>query len=149
MNSTLKSLVFWLVLIVVGALVWNFSSNFQRKETSVSFSEFVSWVDAGQVDTVTITGSEITGTTKGKEFFRTFAPLQYEGLANRLIEKRVVVNAKEPAASPWAALLLSWAPILLVIGFGSSSALAAADGSIPRCAAAVAPASSTSRPARA
>ena len=117
MNSNYKSLVFWIVLAVVGFLVWNFSSNFQRKETPVSFSEFISWVDAGQVDAVTITGNEITGTTKGKEFFRSFAPLQYEGLANRLIEKRVIVNAKEPTASPWAALLLSWAPILLVIGF--------------------------------
>ena len=29
----------------------------------------------------------------------------------------MIVNAKEPTASPWAALLLSWAPILLVIGF--------------------------------
>ena len=117
MNSNYKSLVFWIVLAVVGFLVWNFSSNFQRKETPVSFSEFISWVDAGQVDAVTITGNEITGTTTGKEFFRSFAPLQYEGLANRLIEKRVIVNAKEPTASPWAALLLSWAPILLVIGF--------------------------------
>jgi cell division protease FtsH len=117
LNSTLKSLVFWFVLVVVVALVWNFSSNFQRKESLVSFSEFISWVDAGQVDAVTITGNEITGTTKAKEFFRSFAPIQYEGLANRLIEKRVIVNAKEPTASPWAALLLSWAPILLVIGF--------------------------------
>jgi cyanate permease len=45
LNSTLKSLVFWMVLAVVGVLVWNFSSNFQRKETPVSFSEFISWVD--------------------------------------------------------------------------------------------------------
>ncbi len=117
MNSTLKSLVFWMVLVVVGVLVWNFSSNFQRKAQDVSFSEFISWVDAGQVEQVTITGNEITGTTKGKETFRAIAPSQYEGLANRLIEKRVILNAKEPAASPWAALLLSWAPILLVIGF--------------------------------
>ena len=54
MNSNYKSLVFWIVLAVVGFVVWNFSSNFQRKETPVSFSEFISWVDAGQVDAVTI-----------------------------------------------------------------------------------------------
>ncbi|MGE0042511.1 MAG: ATP-dependent zinc metalloprotease FtsH, partial [Vicinamibacterales bacterium] len=36
---------------------------------------------------------------------------------NRLIERNVIVQAKEPAASPWAALLYSWAPILLMIGF--------------------------------
>ena len=29
----------------------------------------------------------------------------------------MIVDAKEPTASPWAALLLSWAPILLLIGF--------------------------------
>ncbi len=55
--------------------------------------------------------------TQAKENFRTYVPAQYEGLVNRLIEKKVIVQAKEPTASPWAALLLSWAPILLLIGF--------------------------------
>ena len=40
-----------------------------------------------------------------------------EGLANKLIERNVAVAAREPTASPWAALLYSWAPILLMIGF--------------------------------
>jgi cell division protease FtsH len=116
-NSTVKSLAFWMVLIVVALLVWNFSAKFQSKETSVTFSEFISWVDSGQVARVTITGSEISGITKANENFRTYAPLQYEGLANRLIERNVIVNAKPEAASPWTALLYSWAPILLMIGF--------------------------------
>ncbi len=117
MNSTLRSLVFWMVLIAVALLVWNFSSKFQSKETSVTFSEFISWVDSGQVARVTMTGSEISGITKANENFRTYAPLQYEGLANRLIERNVIINAKPEAASPWTALLYSWAPILLMIGF--------------------------------
>ena len=116
MNTTVKSLVFWVAMIVLVALVWNFSSQFQRSELPVSFSEFIAWVDSGQVARVTITGNELTGVTQAKEIFRTYAPLQYEGLVNRLIEKKVIVQAKEPAASPWAALLLSWAPILLLIG---------------------------------
>jgi cell division protease FtsH len=104
-------------MIVLVALVWNFSSKFQRNELAVSFSEFIVWVDSGQVARVTITGNELTGITLAKENFRTYIPVQYEGLVNRLIEKKVVVQAKEPTASPWAALLLSWAPILLLIGF--------------------------------
>src|SRR5258708_8576489 len=28
-----------------------------------------------------------------------------------------MVEAKEPAASPWASLLYSWAPVLLMVGF--------------------------------
>ncbi len=117
MNSTLKSLVFWMVLVVVGVLVWNFSTRFQTRDRDVSFSEFMSWVDSGQVARVTITGNEILGTSKTNETFHTYAPLQYEGLANKLIDRNVIVKAKEPTASPWAALLYSWAPILLMIGF--------------------------------
>ena len=32
MNSTLKSLLFWMVLVVVGVLVWNFSTRFQTRD---------------------------------------------------------------------------------------------------------------------
>ena len=117
MNSTLKSLVFWMALVVIGVLVWNFSTKFQTSHKPLSFSEFMASVDAGQVDRVTITGNEITGVNKANENFRTYAPPQYEGLANRLLERNVIVSAREPAASPWAALLYSWAPILLMIGF--------------------------------
>ncbi len=106
-----------MVLIAVAVVVWNFSSKFQRNETSISFSEFVARVDSGQVARVTVTGNEISGLTKSNESFKTYAPAQYEGLANRLIDRNVIVIAKEPATSPWAALLYSWAPILLMIGF--------------------------------
>ena len=117
MNSTMKSLLFWMALVVVGVLIWNFSTNFQTRDRSVSFSEFMAWVDSGQVTQVTITGNEISGTTKSNETFRTYAPGQYEGLANKLIERGVTVTAKEETTSPWASLLYSWAPILLMIGF--------------------------------
>ncbi len=117
MNSTLRSLVFWMVLVLVGALVWNFSTKFQTSNKSESFSEFMSRADAGQVDRVTIVGNEIAYTSKADENFRTYAPPQYEGLANKLIERGVKVSAREPATSPWAPLLYTWAPILLMIGF--------------------------------
>ena len=117
MNSTLKSLVFWMALVVIGVLVWNFSTKFQVTHKSLTFTEFMASVDAGQIDRVMITGNEITGVDKANENFRTYAPGQYEGLANRLLERNVVLSAREPAASPWAALLYSWAPILLMIGF--------------------------------
>src|SRR3982074_2023173 len=110
--------MFWVVLVVVGVLVWNFSTKFQQHERTVTFSEFMSWADAGSVEKVTITGQEIVGVTKGThESFHTYAPSQYDGLANKLIERGIVVVAKEPTASPWASLLYSWAPVLLMIGF--------------------------------
>jgi len=118
LNSTLKSLLFWMVLVVVGVLIWNFSANFQQRDSVISFSEFMEKVNGGQVAEVTITGSEVTGFYKvANETFRTYAPAQYEGLANKLIDKGVKVTAKEPSVSPWATIFYSWAPILLMIGF--------------------------------
>jgi cell division protease FtsH len=117
LNSTLKSLVFWIVLLAIGVLVWNFSAKLQNKQELASFSEFVTWVDAGTVARVEITGNEITGILKSNEAFRTYSPPQYEGLANRLIERNVIVDAKEATGSPWVTILSYWAPILLMIGF--------------------------------
>jgi cell division protease FtsH len=117
LNSTLKSLAFWIVLVLVGILVWNISTRFQPSQKAEKFSEFMSKVDAGQISSVTIVGNEITYTSKTGDSFRTYAPAQYEGLANKLIERNIVVSAREATASPWAALLYSWAPILLMIGF--------------------------------
>ena len=117
MNSTIKSLLFWMVLIVVGVLIWNFSASFNQRDSVMTFTEFMQKVDSGQVASVTITGNEVTGVTKESVSFRTYVPSQYEGFANKLIEKGVLVTAKEPSNSPWATLLYSWAPILLMIGF--------------------------------
>ena len=117
MNSTLKSLLFWIVLVVVGVLVWNFSTRFQTRDKAITFSTFMTNVGSGQVSSVVITGNEISGTLKNNDTFTTHAPSQYEGLANRLIDNGVVVQAKDPTTSPWATLLYSWAPILLLIGF--------------------------------
>ena len=117
MNPSVRSFAFWLVLVVVVALIWTFSTTYQAGDNSISFSEFMRQVETGQIETVTLAGSEVTGTTTSGESFRTFAPPQYEGLVNRLIERDVAVTAEEATGSPWATLLYSWAPILLIIGF--------------------------------
>ena len=95
MNSTLKSLLFWMVLIVVGVMIWQFSNAFQRTENPMAFSTFLGHVEKGDVRSVTITGNEITGvltTSVGGDGigtkFRTYAPTQYEGLANKLQDQK-------------------------------------------------------------
>ncbi len=117
MNPSVRSFAFWMVLVVVVVLIWNFSTDFQARDESVSFSEFIRMVESGQVESVTLAGNEVTGTTTSGESFRSFAPPQYEGLVNRLVERDVAVTAREAAGSPWTTLLYSWAPILLILGF--------------------------------
>ncbi len=123
MNSTLKSLLFWMVLVVVGALIWNFSTQLSRGPEQIAVTEFLTAVDEGRVADVTVTGSDITGkyksaTVEGTGAFRTFVPPQLQDqVGTKLMEKGVVINAKDPGSSPWATILYYWAPILLMIGF--------------------------------
>ena len=122
MNSTLKSLLFWMVLVVVGVLIWNFSTTLQNKDTEMSFSTFLQHVQNKEVPSVVITGNDITGVTtgttgNGSQKFHTYAPTQYTGLANELRQNGVEIKARAETTSPWASLLYAWAPILLMIGF--------------------------------
>jgi len=116
-NASLRNLLFWMVLVVVGVLVWSFSSSFNPRERAVTFTEFMAWVESGQVTAVTIASDRISGTTKAQESFRTYVPKQYEGLANELKNRNVDITVEPEAASPFASLLYSWAPALLMIGF--------------------------------
>ena len=117
MNSTMRRRLFWLLLVLAVVLIGSASSQFGGGESPLSFSEFVRLVDTGQVDRVEITGNEILGTSLSGEPFRTYAPEQYEGLANRLIERDVVIQAKPATPSAWMTLLYGWGPMLLIIGF--------------------------------
>jgi cell division protease FtsH len=107
-----------MVLVLVALGVWSFSTKFQTQSKSVPFSDFMADVENMKIEKVTITGQEIRGEFRAvKDTFHTYAPAQYDGLANQLIAKGILVDAKEPTQSPWAQLLYSWAPILLLIGF--------------------------------
>src|SRR5207244_3676887 len=60
-------MLFWVVLIVVGVLIWNFSTKLQQHEHQVTFTEFMTQVERSEIANVTITGQDITGHTKAGE----------------------------------------------------------------------------------
>jgi cell division protease FtsH len=123
LNSTLRSLLFWIVLVVVGVLIWNFSTNFNRSPKQITLTEFLREVESKQVAEVEITGNDIKGRLvspgpDGQEWFRTYAPTQFESKIGTVVSEHVPkITGKDPASSPWATVLYYWAPILLMIGF--------------------------------
>ena len=110
-----------MLLVVLGVLIWNFSSTWTgRSEDKITFTEFLQRVQNQQVASVKITGNDIVGVMKDSpvDKFRTYVPAtHYTGLANELNQAGVKIEADREAVSPWATLLYSWAPILLMIGF--------------------------------
>ncbi|MGC4085744.1 MAG: hypothetical protein QM736_27365, partial [Vicinamibacterales bacterium] len=41
----MKSLLFWLVLVVAGLLIWNFATRYDARDHNLSFSEFMAAVE--------------------------------------------------------------------------------------------------------
>ena len=99
-----------MVLVLVVVVIWDLSSELRTGDSMLDFSEFIRWVETNQITDVRLTGNEIEGITTGGEQFRTYAPSQYEGLANKLLEHNIVVQAREAAASPCP---IQWAESLI------------------------------------
>jgi cell division protease FtsH len=115
-NSTFKTVMLWMSLLVVIFLAWHFAQ-IQRRESPLKFSEFMAQVDAGQIADVTITGNEIRGHNVSREAFRTVAPTGYDKLLDTLLERKVTVNFQPDQTPTWANILISWAPLLVLVGF--------------------------------
>ena len=117
MNSTVKTVVFWLVIVLSGVLLWQVvkGANSGAKEHDFTFSEFLSNVDQSNVTEVTITGQEVHGKLKSdKAGFRTTIPASYPDMIKELRDKGVNINVKDAQAGGWPSWLLNLAPFVLL-----------------------------------
>ncbi|HEX8652364.1 MAG TPA: ATP-dependent zinc metalloprotease FtsH [Pyrinomonadaceae bacterium] len=127
MSSTARQIIFW-VFIVVGALVLYqvFAKQQGKNSSQLSYGELVAKVQDGKIAKMTVKQSEVVAQDKDNNEFRT--PLANEFVKRDLmnmatVEKdangkaRVEKVEEEPASNGmiWG-ILLSWAPILFIVG---------------------------------
>ncbi len=87
-----------------------------REQKPVTYTAFLAAVDEGRVQEVTIQGSNVEGKYKDGGLFKTFAP-DDPNLIAELRGKGVAIQAKpDEDRSFWFTLMVSWGPILLLIG---------------------------------
>jgi cell division protease FtsH len=118
LNSTLKSLLFWMVLVVIAALIWQFTS-LRSGDEEITFSAFIDRVNADQVEKVTFVGNEITGKFKGEaaKGFYTYMPAPYgDKVVETLNQMKVQVDGRRETTTGWTLILLQYAPLVLMIG---------------------------------
>ena len=110
-----KNILLWLVLgSVLASLFGQFSVKDETNE--ISYSQFIQNVKQGNVSSVKIAGSNISGVTAIGEKFDTYSPGDL-GLMGDLLNNGVSVQATPPARESFIKqLLISLAPILLLIG---------------------------------
>src|SRR5215470_15325337 len=121
-NPVSRNLGLWLLLLLMGLLLWSIVTKQAPRDPAISFSRFVEAVEAGRVSSVTIQGQNIQGRYKsergehGGDGFKTFAP-EDPDLVRTLREKGVDIEARPEEAEPWYLVaLVQWAPMLLLIG---------------------------------
>ncbi len=121
MNQFYRNLALWMLIALAMVFLFNTFKAQKVEQEEISFSDFSAAVDTGQVKEVTIKGQEITGkyiegVKKDRKAFRTYAPDDPD-LVKTLRAKNVKITAKPADENPWyMTLLVSWLPMLLLIG---------------------------------
>ena len=101
---------------------WLFSIYFKdssnnRTSSSISFSDFIAAAEAGNISEVNIRGNHVEGFLNDGRPFTTYSP-SYPNLVDKLNESGVKITAEpsDKSMHPFLSILLSWFPMLLLIG---------------------------------
>ena len=116
MNPFYKNMALWLVITLMMVMLYNIFSQQHLSESGMNYSQFLSMVNDDRVAEVVIQGRELLVTDVNRARYKVYAPPDPE-LMPLLRQKRVVISAKPEADSPWyMSLLVSWFPMLVLIG---------------------------------
>ena len=122
MNETAKNVLLWVIIAVVLFAVFQ---NFNPRGTSSSdlaYSSFVQSVDNGNVSTATISADQpatLSGKLKDGSAYRTVAPMlgfSTNAVVKQMQDKGVEVRQDPSEGFSLIGLLISWLPVLLIVG---------------------------------
>jgi cell division protease FtsH len=124
-SSTIKTVMFWLFIVMLVVLLWTLvsKSGQSAREEEPSYSEFMAQVDRGNVKEVTLylspTSYEVEGEWRepSKKFRTTVFKEASGDLTKTLRDKNVLINVKEVNRADWVTFLLNAAPLFLLVAF--------------------------------
>lgn len=123
-----RTIIFWIVIVLVAVVLYNFVSEPQSDMADISYSDFLRYLDQGKISSVTFIDRDITGRftesitiagATGSNKYNKFTlriPFEDPGLVEKLNEKEIVIKAKEEGLN-WGGIMLSMAPWLLLVFF--------------------------------
>jgi len=124
-NQTVRTVLMWAVIIVGVMLILQVLRGYSDASREIPFSEFLDQIEAGNVQQVLIKGEEIhiqsAGGGGGENAPRprydsyTYNP-GYDDLISELRDKNVVIKVEKPTDGRMLTALLSWAPLLILVG---------------------------------
>jgi cell division protease FtsH len=112
-----RNIAFWVVLFLLILALFNLFSGGQStmSSRSISYSDFVTAVDRGEVSSVTLDGERVMFRGSDGQDYVTIRP-EGADITDRLIERNVTVNARPQEQSGFTTVLMTFLPFLLLIG---------------------------------
>ncbi len=116
----LKNLAMWAIIVLLSVGLFNMFQDpkaINSIKNNIPFSNFLFEVDSGRVVEVTIQGNNIKGVLSDGSQFSTYSP-NYPNLVEKLSQQKVsiVATPREEKMPSLLGVLLSWFPMLLLIG---------------------------------
>jgi len=122
MNETAKNVLLWVIIAVVLFTVFESFNPRSSHSSDLAYSAFVQNVKSGNVSSATISADQpatISGKLKDGSAFRTVAPML--GFSTNAVVKQMQDQGVEVRQDPsegfsLIGLLISWLPVLLIVG---------------------------------
>ena len=119
MSNFGRNLALWVIIALLLVVLFNlFQPGSSRPAAAqVAYSDFIGEVNGGRVRDVTIMGRTVSGQLTDGRSFQTYTP-EDPSLVSRLTDKGVrgVAKPEDSDVNPLLHYLLSWFPMLLLIG---------------------------------
>jgi cell division protease FtsH len=119
MSNFGRNLALWVIIALLLVVLFNlFQPGSTRSASSqVAYSDFIGEVNGGRVRDVVIQGHTVAGNLTNGSSFQTYTP-EDPSLVSRLNDKgvRVIAKPEDSDVNPLLHYLLSWFPMLLLIG---------------------------------
>jgi cell division protease FtsH len=119
MSNFGRNLALWVIIALLLVVLFNLfqPGSTRSASTQVAYSDFIGEVNGGRVRDVVIQGHTVTGNLSDGRSFQTYTPTD-PSLVSRLTDKgvRVIAKPEDSDVNPLLHYLLSWFPMLLLIG---------------------------------
>jgi cell division protease FtsH len=118
MSSNVNKLIFWLVIACLVIILYTVVKPGNKKvEQPLTFSQFLTAVEAGKIKQVQITANEVKGSfvDEAEGTLRTLIPSNYPDVYKMLRDKNVNVEIKEASNANLISLIINSIPFILLL----------------------------------
>jgi cell division protease FtsH len=117
-NSNIKHLMLWVVLIAVaGMLIFVVRSGQGPKESELIFSEFMNEVANKHVSEATIAANDVHGKMTDGRGYHVIIPLNFPDIYKKLDDMGVKTTIKDTSSGTWLSILLQASPFIVLAAF--------------------------------